>query len=466
MIDSAHLAMDSVTSAHSLKCCPTLLIAAPASGQGKTTVTCALARLYLQRGLRVTVFKWGCDFIDPQWLQIASQRPVSNLDLWLCGEREIAKQLFEAASTSDLILIEGAMGLYDGDPSPADLSFKFRIPVLAVIDASAMAETFGAIVYGLVGLNKKVVWAGAMANRVASGAHEQMLTKFLDTGDESTTSINVRELWHGALYEAPLAKVPERHLGLTSTAEVPNASELIDKLAASLAHVKIGALSANDLFKWSVTYEAIPSQLKPRLLENCSVAIAHDRAFCFIYPANIETLKELGATISFFSPLENEPLPQCDSVWLPGGYPELFAEKLSMSTKTSSSLADHIVSNKPVWAECGGMIPLFDRINYEDGTTISGWGIIPGHVRMHKRLIALGPQYWDTPQGELRGHTFHFSETHAMLCPTEFTRPASPQGKAEAVYRKNSLRASYFHAWFRSNLQATAQLFKPVPPGG
>ena len=148
--------------------CPALLIAAPASGQGKTTVTAALARLYTRKGLKVRVFKCGPDFLDPHWHQLASGAPVHQLDLWMTGEADCTQRLHAAAQEADLILIEGVMGLFDGDPSAADLAQRFGVPVLAVVDASAMAGTFGALAFGLQHYRPGLPWAGVLANRVGS----------------------------------------------------------------------------------------------------------------------------------------------------------------------------------------------------------------------------------------------------------------------------------------------------------
>ncbi len=161
----------------SVSTCPAILIAAPASGQGKTTVACALARLHTRQGRRVRVFKCGPDFLDPHWLTLASSSPVHQLDLWMTGEADCAQRLHDAARDADLIIVEGVMGLFDGDPSAADLAQRFGLPVLAVIDASAMASTFGALAWGLQTYREGLSFAGVLANRVASEGHALMLQK-------------------------------------------------------------------------------------------------------------------------------------------------------------------------------------------------------------------------------------------------------------------------------------------------
>lgn len=186
------------------RACPALLVSAPASGQGKTTLTAALARLHTRAGRRVRVFKCGPDFLDPQILERASGAPVQSLDLWMCGPQDAAARLHEAAAQADLILVEGVMGLYDGAPSSADIARRFGLPVLAVLDAGAMAQTFGALVHGLATYGDGVNLLGVMANRVGSAYHATLLRQSLPAGVS----------WYGALGSDAGAALPQRHLGL------------------------------------------------------------------------------------------------------------------------------------------------------------------------------------------------------------------------------------------------------------
>lgn len=446
-----------MTTAH----CPALLIAAPASGQGKTTVTAALARLNARRGRRVRVFKCGPDFLDPHWHQLASGHPVHNLDLWLNGETDIRARLHEAATNSDLILIEGVMGLFDGEPSAADLAQKLGIPVLAVIDAGSMAGTFGALVHGLRLYRPGLPWAGVLANRVASDGHEKMLQASVRGDDLGVEPGGIDAGWLGGLRRDAGFALPERHLGLTVASELPDAEARLDALADAMAATPLGQLDAAGWQRWAVPFEAPPAQAVTPLLKGGTVAVARDVAFCFTYPANLDTLRALGADLVFFSPVADEAVPDCDAVWLPGGYPELHADALVNGARCRASLAAHIAAGKPVWAECGGMMPLFDGLTLADGSRVPMWGLLPGEVAMQPRLAALGPQRWNTAQGELRGHTFHFSLTTSPLAPVARTEPGSKFGRPEAVYGQGPVRASYFHAWFASSPEATAQLFLP-----
>ena len=205
--------------------CPAILVAAPASGQGKTTVASALARLHARAGRRVRAFKCGPDFLDPHWLALATGQPVHNLDLWMTGEDDARARLHAAAGECDLIVVEGVMGLFDGEPSAADLAQRFGLPVLAVIDASAMAGTVGALAYGLQHFRPGLPWAGVLANRVAGERHAQMLEMSLGAGS----------CWLGAVMRDERFSLPERHLGLTVAAELPDALARLDAAADALA---------------------------------------------------------------------------------------------------------------------------------------------------------------------------------------------------------------------------------------
>ncbi len=445
------------------KTCPALLIAAPASGQGKTTVSAALARLLTRQGRRVRVFKCGPDFLDPYWLALASGAPVHQLDLWMTGEADCRVRLQQAAQDADLIIVEGVMGLFDGDPSAADLAQRLGLPVLAVIDASAMAGTFGALAFGLQHYRPGLRWAGVVANRVASERHASMLQDGLrDEPDHPS-------LWLGALMRNPALALPERHLGLTVASEVGDAMARLDAAADALAATPLGQMSTTDLQRWNVTLgmDACVANTVPPLLQGRTIAVARDAAFCFIYHANLDTLLELGAELVFFSPLADAAVPACDAVWLPGGYPELHVDVLSRQHACRDSLQAHVAQGKPVWAECGGMMLLFESLTIADGSTHAMWGLLPGQVTMQKRLAGLGPQQLVWKEQTLRGHTFHYSVCHTPLAAiTRTSRPDTlPTFDAgEALYVQGSVRASYFHAWFASNPEVAAQLFLPPVP--
>jgi len=438
--------------------CVALLIAAPASGQGKTTVTAALARWHSRQGRRVRVFKCGPDFLDPYWHQLASGAPVHNLDGWMVGMDEVRARLHTAAAEADVLLIEGVMGLFDGRPTAADLAAQLGVPVLAVVDAAAMAGTFGALVLGMQQYQPGVPWAGVLANRVATAMHAQMLQSSLrDPG-----------LWLGALQPMGQRKdqqlLPERHLGLVAAHELPDALARLDAAADALAGTPLGQMDWADWQRWSVAFPAVDAARLPQpepLLQGRTIAVASDAAFSFIYPANLDCLRAMGARLVFFSPLAGEGLPASDALWLPGGYPELHTAKLAANTALQADLQAHVAAGKPVWAECGGMLALGTQMQAVDGQVQPLWGLLPGSGQMQPRLAGLGMQQCVLQGGVLRGHTFHYSRfecTAAEVARTSRAGQRAEPGKGEAVYAHGSVHASYFHAWFASHPRAVAAL--------
>ncbi len=421
--------------------CPALLVAAPASGQGKTLVTAALARRHRLAGRRVRVFKTGPDFLDPMILERASGQPVHQLDLFMVGEARCRQLLFEAAERSELILIEGVMGLFDGQPSSADLAALFSIPVLAVINASAMAQTFGAIALGLASYRKEVPFAGVLANRVAGERHAQMLKDALPSFLP----------WAGFQPCQEAMALPERHLGLVQASEIGDLDARIDLAAESLQL---------DLeLPQAVAFSAGESLQSAKFLDGVRIAIARDAAFSFIYPANLELLAAMGAQIRFFSPIADAQLPDCDALWLPGGYPELHLDGLTANGAMRQAIRTHFAAGRPILAECGGMLYLAETLMDVRGKRADMVGLLPARATMQPRLVALGLQAVEMSGEVIRGHTFHHSRLETALAPA--ARATNPRGgDGEAVYRVGNLTASYVHFYFPSNPRIVAQLFR------
>lgn len=457
--------------------CPALLIAAPASGQGKTSVSAGLARHLRNQGRRVRAFKWGPDFLDPSWLAAASGHAVDTLDLAMGGARDVAARLAHAAAQADVLLIESAMGLFDGDPCAADLAQRFDLPILLVMDASHMAETFGALAGGLMNHRPGLRFAGVLANRVGSDRHAQLLQRGL------ALAPGVKPRWLGGIARQQQA-LPARQLGLVAAPQLPDTEARLAQLAQAVAASALGEMPWHQWQDWRVHFEVpgrvhanapgpvgtndIPGHADPlpQLLSGRTLAIAHDAAFSFVYPANLACLQALGARLALFSPLAGEALPPCDALWLPGGYPELHAPALAGLAPLREQIACHVAAGKPVWAECGGMLALAERICWPArGTNEPLWGLLPAVATQHERLQGLGMQAWRTPQGLLRGHGFHYSSLSTTLTPMAHTQRLRGEAQCdsntalEAIYAHGSIRASYFHAWFPSNPQAVAALF-------
>ncbi len=425
--------------------CPALLISAPASGQGKTTITAALARFYRQQGKNVRVFKTGPDFLDPMILEQASGQPVYQLDLWMCGEQHCRQLLYKAASESDLILIEGVMGLFDGAPSSADLAGLFGIPVLAVIDATAMAQTFGALAHGLATYRAGLPFAGVIANRVASPGHVDMLKESLPKSVPCP----------GVLNRDSDFELPSRHLGLVQAEEIADLDSRIERVRQALVD------NGFDYEPGPVSFERPESSVTDIDLKGIRIAVAQDSAFAFVYRANLELLQEMGAELHFFSPLKDRSLPQADSLYLPGGYPELYLQQLAQNNSMHNAIRAHHAEGKPTVAECGGMLYLLESLTDKAGQRADMVGLLPGHAQMQKRLANLGLHSVELPEGGLRGHTFHHSRLETELDPVSVSKSSRKRGRGEAVYRQQRLHASYLHMYFPSNPEAAASLFRP-----
>ncbi len=428
-----------------LRQCPALLISAPASGQGKTIVTAGLARLHRDRRRQVRVFKTGPDFLDPMVLERASGHPVYQLDLWMGGETHCRRLLYDAAGEADLILIEGVMGLFDGERSSADLAELLGVPVVAVINAAAMAETFGAIAWGLAAYRPGLTLAGVVANQVAGPGHTALLA--------ASTPPDIPFL--GALPQNTAVSLPSRHLGLVQAAELADLDRHLTHAAALMGNTALGALPTPTPFP--VT--DVPPL--PAALDGVRIAVARDTAFSFLYPANLDVLQAMGAQLVYFSPLTDTALPEADAVYLPGGYPELHLTPLARNSGMRQALRAHHQRGKPLVAECGGMLYLADSLADADGQRAEMVGLLPGHGITERRLTSLGMHRVALPEGTVRGHTFHYSRLATSLEPVAWSEGAKPGRQGEPVYRLDRLHASYLHLYFPSNPEAVARLFSP-----
>ena len=420
-------------------------------------MTAALARHHAARGRVVQVFKTGPDFLDPLILERASGRPVYQLDLWMGGEAHCRKLLHDAAGSADLILIEGVMGLYDGTPSSADLARLFGIPVLAVIDAQAMAQTFGAVAYGLAHYSPALPFHGVLANRVAGPGHANLAKQGLPAGMR----------FMGSLSRDAGFELPDRHLGLVQAEEVSDLEQRLTAVASALEHTELCEMppevelaSPDTNTDTGADTDAVAAPVD-RALAGVRIGVARDRAFSFLYPANLDLLRAMGAELVFFSPLASSDLPPVDSIYLPGGYPELHLERLGANRKLADALRQHVESGRPAYAECGGMLYLMESMTDHQGKRAALAGILPGRAIMHERLQSIGYHTAPLPGGKLRGHTFHHSTMETPLSPAAHTERAQSDARGEAIYRRERLVATYFHGYFPSNPRATAQLFTP-----
>ena len=433
--------------------CPALFLAAPASGQGKTTITAALARLLTRQGKNVHVFKTGPDYLDPQILEQASGNPVKPLDLWMAGDAWCQRQLYLAAQEADIILIEGAMGMFDGEPSSADLAARFSIPMAIVMDVKGMAQTAAAIAVGLANFRDDIIVAGLLANNCGSDRHRELIEAALPDDLPLLAS----------LARSEDIALPERHLGLVQAEEV--AEELEQRFDAGADWLEdAGAKHIIDKLTpvMFTDVEIAPVQaVTKKVLSSTTIAIAKDAAFSFIYPSNIELLKAMGANIVFFSPLKDTALPEADALWLPGGYPELHAEALSKNISLLNEINIFFEKKKPILAECGGFLYCLETLTDLTETTYPMANILSGHGAMRGKRGCQGMQTAPLPEGDVCGHAHHRSRSSDTPTPIAHGKRQRHPAPGEAIYRHGSLTATYLHLFFTSNPDAIAQLFSP-----
>ncbi len=448
---------------------PRLLVAAPMSGSGKTTITAGIIAALRRRGLRVAPFKCGPDYIDPGYHALAADRPCHNLDAWLIPPEQIAGVLARHSHAADLALIEGVMGLFDGYAGHDDTASSAHIarltatPVIIVLDARAMARTAAALIAGLRDFDRRVQVAGVILNRVGSPRHAAIIREAI----EQTVGIPVL----GHLLRAETLALPERHLGLVPVAEP-------GRWQAWLDEVRLAVEASLDLDQvLSIARAAAPLPASPLPSPTTVVAgprpviaVARDEAFNFIYPENLELLRAAGAELAFFSPLHDTALPSATAaIYLCGGFPELYADRLSANRSLIQAIRAAAADGMPIYAECGGLMYLTETLIDQRGQAFPMVGLLPGRSRMTQRLT-LGyraavaqTDTWLWRAGEtVRGHEFHYSvweERSPALPPLYVCQPDAlrPQPMAEGVALGQVL-ASYLHLHFLSCPQAAERL--------
>lgn len=440
---------------------PRLLVAAPSSGQGKTTWTLALIAHLRAAGLRVAPFKVGPDYLDPTHLARAAGRPCRNLDPWLLDGGTIAA-LFARATrgryAADVAIVEGVMGLFDGvEPtsdrgSSAEVAELLGLPVLLVVDAWAAARTVAAVVHGLHTFHPRLRLAGVLLNRVGGEAHAAMCTAAIGG------ALGLPVL--GWLPHDPDLALPERHLGLV---RADDASLPLDRLAAR------AVLHLDALLALARSAPALPDPpplpLPPPPPRPVRIGVAYDAAFHFYYADALDLLEVMGAELVRFSPLADDVLPEdLDALYIGGGYPELYAAELSARPRLFAALRRHVESGRTLVAECGGLMLLGEALVDADGRRFPMAGLVPGTSRMLPQL-RLGYREAEvlraSPLAEMgwivRGHEFH----HSVLEPTPRTpayRWRNAPGVDGVVFgpRGNAL-ASYLHVHLASDLRLPAR---------
>lgn len=422
-----------------------LVVAAPASGSGKTLVTAALLAAFRRRGLSVASAKAGPDYIDPRFHEAATGRPAVNLDVWAMGEAGVAARAAEAARGADLLLVEGVMGLFDGAAggggSTADLARALGLPVVLVVDAARQSGSVAALVHGFATFDPGIDVAGAILTRVASDRHEALLRAAMETG---------RVPLLGVLRDDPDLALASRHLGLVQAREVEGLRALLDRAADTLAaRTDPAAVAA---IAGPVSAAEAPAPALPPLGQR--IAVAEDDAFAFTYPHLLAGWQGAGAAIVPFSPLADEgPDPDADAVFLPGGYPELHAGRIAAATGFLEGLRAATRRGALVYGECGGFMALGSTLVDAEGTPHAMAGLLGHATSFAERRRTLGYRAIETAAAaplpfprRLAGHEFHYAV--ALDAPDEplFTAAdaaGAPLGPAGG--RRGRVCGSFLH---------------------
>lgn len=486
---------------------PTLVIGGTGSGVGKTSISIGITAALRKRGLNVRAFKVGPDFLDPSWLSQASGAVCFNLDSWMTGKEYVSEIFARSCTDADIAIIEGVMGLFDGASpdalvgSTAEVAQILKAPVLLIIDGWGVARSAAAMVRGFSTFEADCKVAGVIANYCGSEGHAKIISQALEAADQPALI--------GFIERNTLPSLPDRHLGLYAAVARPDSNELIDKLAASIEqNLNLDAL-INLARTAAATSETSPDTRGESSANVASLSyktstdrtgtvrtrfgVAHDEAFHFYYPDNLELLREAGAEIVYFSPIKDKALPAgLDGIILGGGYPEDFAAQLSLNSPMLQAIGEFARAGNVIYAECGGLMYLSRWIETISGERKPMVGILPFGTRMLPKRKMLG--YVECrltsdcllgKTGDLiRGHEFHYSEiveNYSVNSPGgldseayhgdvelekprqtwtlayELTGRRGAKTRAEG-YSRGSVLASYAHLHFGSNPAAAASL--------
>ncbi len=430
---------------------PALIVAAPRSGAGKTTVTLALLTALRRRGLAVQAAKAGPDYIDPGFHAAATGRASVNLDSWAMPPALLDGLMQNAGEDGDIVIVEGVMGLFDGiggkegrTGATSDLAARFRVPVLLVIDVSGQSLSAAALVRGFASHHTDVCIAGVVLNKVGSDRHRRLVA-------DAIATLKIPVL--GAVPRDKAVALPERHLGLVQAGEHDDLVSRLDALADLAEHHldldAIAKLAARPNLSSPSAQAALPPP-------GMRVALAQDAAFTFIYPHVIAGWRREGAEIIPFSPLADEAPPgDCDVCWLPGGYPELHADKLATAQNFRARLAA-FAETKPVHGECGGYMILGEGLEDADGVRHAMTGLLSHTTSFVQRKLHLGYRaarllsdgVLGKTGAQLRGHEFHYASLVETGKDAPFAEIADGEGKPLGTTggRRDKVTGTFFHA--------------------
>lgn len=443
---------------------PRFVISGTNSGCGKTTLTVGIMAALVKRGLKVQPFKVGPDYIDPMFHTFITDKYSRNLDSWMLEEGTVAYLLQKNAASADIAVIEGVMGLYDGfggtslAGSTAHVSKITGSPVILVINGEGMSLSAAALVRGYRDFDREVGIQGVIINNINSESHYLLLKEII----EENTGLAVV----GYLRSKDEYRLPDRHLGLVTSAEIDDLKEKIDFLSRQIEEtVDLDRLL--DIARGAGGLNVSPSEPTIASPGRVKIGVAWDKAFCFYYRDNLELLESLGAELKFFSPVNDSKLPEgVDGLYIGGGYPEVWAEELQENESMKRAVREAVEKEMPVYAECGGLMYLSESIENRDGKKYSMTGVIPGESKMTGSLKRFGYVEIEMERdsviskegGRIRAHEFHYSVTDVKAEIPTCYRVIKNRKKGEprvwkCGFKVKNLLAGYPHLHFWSNIR-------------
>ncbi|MDG4476707.1 cobyrinate a,c-diamide synthase [Thiovibrio frasassiensis] len=446
------------------------LIAGTSSGSGKTTITLGLLAALRMLGHTVQPFKCGPDFIDPGLHRLACGRISRNLDLWMMGAEQVRETFAAGAAEAEISVIEGVMGMFDGQlSSSAALAKGLGVPVVLILDVRSAAESVAAVLKGFETLDPEVAPVAVILNRVASPRHLELVS--------GAIRAHCRAEILGHLPQSLDFAMPARHLGLFTGEEQPISPEALARLAETIqAQINLERLLELAATATVPALDHAPAR-QASVVVQARIGVARDRAFCFYYEDNLDLLRAAGAELVFFSPLADDQLPEgLDGLYLGGGYPELYARELSSNLGMRQAVYDWGESGRPLYAECGGFMYLTEGIAGDDVGVLPMVGVFPVTARMQKKRASLGyrevrleQDCFFGPAGSLfRGHEFHYSVIDEM--PVQIERIYAVNRGVHRIdsregYRYNNVLGGYLHLHFGFNPRMAVEFVRACRPG-
>lgn len=435
---------------------PRIVIAGTTSGVGKTSITCSIIYAIKKQGYSVQPFKVGPDYIDPTYLSAISDNSARNLDSWIMGENAVLES-FTKNSQSDISVVEGVMGLYDGFSGATNQSSTHHIatilqaPVILILDASKTARSIAATALGYVKFHRNSRIVGVILNKLGSKKHEDMCRLAL-------APLKIPIL--GCIPKNSELSLESRHLGLVPVIEQAQLRQKITKIAKTIAsHLDIGKIISIANQTASILQKTKSSIEKPKV----TIAVALDKSFNFYYYDNFDALRKSGAEIEFFSPISDRSPPECSGIYIGGGFPEVLGQPLAKNQSMKKSIKKLAEQNMPIYGECGGLMYLTKSIEYAN-KKYPMVGLFDAQTSMEQKMVLNYTKANVTSNclvaknaTSLFGHEFHYSELHSVPKDAKFAYDLSIgvgiKSKKDGLVQYDTL-ASYMHLYFDRGMHA------------